>query len=105
MEGQVDAIHCIVAVIAALIIGAFLGAIPKGGIKNSAFGEIFCDINGEISSTRIMSVLSVLGGLGFMGIDPGQAKELATPLAVLFGGAFGGKAMQRHFEKRKDPDT
>lgn len=110
MKGEgIDPILCIFAVLAALVVGAILGAMPKqDGIRGSAFGQIFCDINGELSSTRIMSLLSVLGGLGFIGLNADNTEtleELAVPLSVLFGGAFGGKAIQRHFEKRKDPEV
>ena len=90
-----------------MVIGAVLGSIKAGGIKESVFGQIFCDINGEVSSTRIMSILGVLGGMGLLGAnleDPTKLEDLAVPISVLFGGAFGGKAMQRHFEKRKPPE-
>ena len=103
---NITATEFILTVLAALAIGGILGSMKHGeGLKHSAFGQIFCDINGEFSSTRIMSILSVLGGLGFMGLNPSKAEELAVPLSVLFGGAFGGKAIQRHFEKRKDPEV
>ena len=87
-----------------LIVLAFvvvvLALLKQEGFKNSVLGGMLCDINGEISSTRIMSVLSVLGGLGVITLND-NPQELATPLSVLFGSAFGGKAIQRHFEKRK----
>lgn len=61
-----------------------------------------------VSTMRLMALLSLLAGTGIAlwGIAKGaDLNGLAVLVGVFVGSAFGGKAIQKGFEKRKDKET
>lgn len=64
--------------------------------------EIFSDNKGTLSSFRIMAMIALVGGLAILFCDvyfweKNTSYELVY--VALFGGALGGKAAQKKFEK------
>lgn len=56
-----------------------------------------------VSTMRLMALVSLLAGTGIAlwGITKGvDLRDLATLVGVFVGSAFGGKAIQKGFEKR-----
>lgn len=61
-----------------------------------------------VSTMRLMAVISLLAGTGiaFWGITRGvDLRDLATLVGVFVGSAFGGKALQKGFEKKRNGDA
>ena len=63
---------------------------------------MFKDNAGNTSSFRVLGFIAVAGGLAVMLADAFGLSECGhdynTTLAFLFGGVFGGKAVQKKFE-------
>ena len=68
--------------------------------------QFFCDAKGKPSSMRLMSFVSLLIGgalaiLPVFGFEPGPSEHVL----YFLGGAFGGKAYQKHTEGKVSPGT
>jgi hypothetical protein len=65
------------------------------------FSQLFSE-NGRVSMMRVMSIISLLAGVGvaFVGLDktPVDYSGISLVVSVFLGAAFGGKVMQKRVE-------
>ena len=65
--------------------------------------SMFRDDEGRLSSFRVMAMIALVGGLAIFCLQVTSEKSTACNnelvYVALFGGALGGKAAQKKFEK------